>query len=76
MLNRTSHSISAKTKFQIFWLQDQDDLDEAREISAFNRLRHSGEVKFLEEELRNDLHTMEACVPVVFAMDIKTSRRS
>lgn len=43
-------------------LQDQEDLDEAREISAFNRRRRSGEIRDLEEDLRDNLHTMEASV--------------
>ena len=45
-------------------LQDQEDLDEARKISAFNRRRRSGDIRILEEELRDNLHTMEASLLV------------
>ena len=47
---------------KLVWLQDQEDLDEAREISAHNRRMRSGEVRDLEEELKDNLHTMEVCV--------------
>lgn len=44
-----------------FYLQDQEELDEARKISAFNRKRISGHVKILEDELMNDMHALEVC---------------
>ena len=40
-------------------LQDQESLDEAREISAFMRRKRSGDVKFLDEELKNDMHALQ-----------------
>lgn len=46
----------------LVWLQDQEDLDEAREISAHNRRMRSGEVRDLESDLKDNLHTMEVCV--------------
>ena len=46
-------------------VQDQEDLDEARKISAFNRRRISGDVKMLEDELMNDMHALEVCLSTV-----------
>ncbi len=40
-------------------LQDQENLDEAREISAFMRRKRSGDIKFLGEELKNDMHALQ-----------------
>ncbi len=40
-------------------LQDQENLDEAREISAFMRRKRSGDIKFLDEELKNDMHSLQ-----------------
>lgn len=40
-------------------LQDQESLDEAREISAFMRRKRSGDIKFLDEELKNDMHALQ-----------------
>ncbi|KAL0033179.1 hypothetical protein WJX79_008129 [Trebouxia sp. C0005] len=62
MLTRLQHNIQgvpASWKDEIQDVEDQENLDEAREISAFMRRKRSGDIKFLDEELQNDMHALQ-----------------
>ena len=48
-------------------LQDQESLEEAREISAFMRRKRSGDIKFLDEELKNDMHALQVHIRIFLA---------
>ncbi|DBB04574.1 hypothetical protein WJX77_008948 [Trebouxia sp. C0004] len=62
MLTRLQHNIQgvpASWKDEIQDVEDQENLDEARQISAFMRRKRSGDVRFLDEELKNDMHALQ-----------------
>lgn len=62
MLTRLQHraqGVPASWKDEIEDEEDQQNLDEAREISAFNRQRESGEFRVLEDELKESIHLLQ-----------------
>ena len=55
----SSRKQNLQVKFSPLCSQDQEDLDEARQISAFVRKRASGEFRVLEDELKDDIYAVQ-----------------
>lgn len=63
-LGQVTKSVDLVTLAEV---QDQENLDEAREISAFMRRKRSGDIKFLDEELQNDMHALQVHMRMLLA---------